>query len=53
MGTMSLIKEFWEFLRTRKRYWLMPIVIFLLLLGGLIAITAPNSAVAPLIYTLF
>ena len=52
MANQSLISEFWEFLKVRKRYWLMPIVIFLLLLGALIVFTE-TSAVAPFIYALF
>jgi len=49
---MSFIKEFWEFLITRKKYWLFPIIIVLVLLGGLI-IMGQGSAVAPFIYTIF
>jgi len=52
MANQSIITEFWEFLRVRKRYWLMPIVIVLLLLSGVI-IFAESSAVAPFIYALF
>ena len=52
MANQSIITEFWEFLRIRKRYWLLPIVIVLLLLGGLIVFTE-SSAVAPFIYALF
>lgn len=52
MGKLSLLKEFWDFLKTRKRYWLAPIIIILLLLGALIIFTE-SSAVAPFIYTLF
>ena len=49
---MSVIAEFWAFLRMRKKYWLVPIVLFLLFFGGLIILTQ-GSAVAPFIYTLF
>ena len=49
---MSFLKEFWEFLRTRKKYWLFPIIIVLVLFGGLIVLSQ-GSAVAPFIYTLF
>tara|TARA_B100000405_G_scaffold121592_1_gene85131 strand:+ start:609 stop:758 length:150 start_codon:yes stop_codon:yes gene_type:complete len=49
---MSFIIEFWEFLRERKKYWLLPIIIVLVLFGGLIVLTQ-GSAVAPLIYTIF
>ena len=52
MANQSIITEFWEFLRFRKRYWLLPIVIVLLLLGGLIVFTE-SSALAPFIYALF
>ena len=49
---MSFIKEFWEFLRVRKKFWLLPILIFLILFGGLI-ILSQGSAVAPFIYAIF
>ena len=49
---MDFIKEFWEFLKVRKKYWLLPIIIVLVLFGGLI-ILSQGSAVAPFIYTLF
>ncbi len=49
---MDFIKEFWEFLKVRKKYWLLPIVIVLVLFGGLI-ILSQGSAVAPFIYTIF
>jgi len=49
---MSFIKEFWEFLKVRKKYWLFPIVLFLLMFGALIILTQ-GSAVAPFIYTIF
>jgi hypothetical protein len=52
MANQSLVSEFWEFLKVRKRYWLMPIIISLLLLGALIVFTE-TSAVAPFIYALF
>jgi hypothetical protein len=52
MANQSLVSEFWEFLKVRKRYWLLPIVIFLFLLGALIVFTE-TSAVAPFIYALF
>ncbi len=52
MANQSIITEFWEFIKIRKRYWLLPIVIVLLLLGGLIVFTE-SSAVAPFIYALF
>ena len=49
---MSFIAELWEFLRARKKFWLMPIVIMMLIFGGLVVLTK-GSAVAPFIYTLF
>ena len=49
---MSFLKEFWEFLRVRKKYWLLPITIVLVLFGGLI-ILFQGSAIAPFIYTAF
>ncbi len=52
MGKLSIIKEFWSFLKVRKKWWLLPIAIALMLLGLLI-ILAEGSAVAPFIYTLF
>ena len=52
MMKQSLIGEFWEFLKFRKRYWLLPILIVLLLFGALI-VFSESSAVAPFIYALF
>lgn len=52
MSKTSILKEFMDFLRIRKRYWLAPIVIMLLLLSLLVVFTQ-SSAVAPFIYTLF
>jgi len=52
MANQSLISEFWEFFKVRKRYWLLPIVIMLSLLGLLIFFTE-GSTVAPFIYALF
>jgi|TARA_S200000501_G_scaffold288501_1_gene273168 hypothetical protein len=49
---MSFIKEFWEFLTVRKKYWLLPIIIVLVLFGGLIVLTQ-GSPIAPFIYTIF
>jgi len=49
---MSFLKEFWEFLRERKKYWLIPIIVVLVLFGGLI-ILSQGSAIAPFIYTIF
>jgi len=52
MGRMSVLSEFWEFLRQRKKFWLLPLVVILLLLGVVLVLTA-NSALAPFIYTVF
>jgi hypothetical protein len=49
---LSIISEFWDFLKTRKKWWLAPIVLIMLLMGLLIVLTE-GSAVAPFIYTLF
>ena len=49
---MSFFIEFWGFLRARKKFWLAPIVVMMLLLGGLIFLTQ-GSVVAPFIYALF
>lgn len=48
----SFVAELWEFLRIRKKFWLLPIMIVLAIFGGLIVLTQ-GSAVAPFIYTLF
>jgi hypothetical protein len=49
---IELLKDLWAFMKVRKKFWLAPIIIVLLLLGGLIVLTQ-GSAVAPFIYTLF
>ena len=49
---MSFLKELWAFMRARKKYWLLPIMIMMLLFGSLIVLTQ-GSAVAPFIYTIF
>lgn len=49
---MEMIKELWAFLRARKKFWLWPIFVMMLLLGALIVL-AQGSAIAPFIYTLF
>lgn len=49
---MSMVRELWSFLRTRKKYWLWPIFVVMALLGALIVL-AQGSAVAPFLYTLF
>tara|TARA_B100000700_G_C14646727_1_gene670030 strand:+ start:122 stop:271 length:150 start_codon:yes stop_codon:yes gene_type:complete len=49
---MSFLKEFFEFLKVRKKYWLIPILIVLALFGALIVLSQ-GSAIAPFIYTIF
>lgn len=49
---LELLKDLWDFMRVRKKFWLAPIIIVLVLLGTLIVL-AQGSAVAPFIYTLF
>lgn len=49
---MSIIKELWAFLKVRKKFWLLPIIAIMLLLGVLIVV-AQGSALAPFIYTIF
>jgi hypothetical protein len=49
---MSLLGELWRFMRVRKKFWLLPIIIVMFVLGGLLVL-AQGSAVAPFIYTLF
>ncbi len=49
---MSFVVEFWRFMRTRKKYWLAPVLIMMVLFGGLVVLSQ-GSAVAPFIYTLF
>jgi hypothetical protein len=52
MSKLSIAGEFWEFLKVRKKYWLLPIVFILLALGALMILTE-GSALAPFIYALF
>lgn len=49
---MDILKELWAFLRARKKLWLAPIIVVMLVMGGLL-ILAQGSVVAPFIYTLF
>lgn len=49
---MSFALELWSFMRARRKFWLLPIIVMMALLGGLIVLTQ-GSAVAPFIYTLF
>jgi len=49
---MSMFVELWNYLKTRRKFWLTPVLVMLVLLGGLIVLTQ-GSALAPLIYTLW
>ena len=49
---LNLVKELWAFMRTRKKFWLLPILVMMALLGGLLVLTQ-GSVVAPFIYTIF
>ena len=49
---MSFIAELWQFMRVRKKFWLLPILLMMALFGGLIVLTQ-GTAVAPFIYTVF
>ena len=49
---MTFLKDLWGFLRQRKKFWLLPIILILLTFGGLVVL-AGGSAIAPFIYTLF
>jgi len=49
---MDFLIEFWEFLKVRKKFWLLPMIILIFLFGGLIVL-AEGSAIAPFIYTIF
>ncbi len=49
---MAFLAEFWGFLKTRKKFWLAPILITMLVLGGILVL-AQGSAIAPFIYTIF
>ena len=49
---MSLIAELWVFMRVRKKFWLLPIIVMMVVFGGLVILTQ-GSAVAPFIYTIF
>jgi len=52
MGKLSVLAEFWQFLKVRKKFWLAPILVLLLLLS-LVIVLAQGSALAPFIYALF
>ena len=49
---MSFFYELWQFMRARKKYWMVPIMLVMVLFGGLIVLTK-GSVIAPMIYTLF
>ncbi len=49
---MSFLREFWAFMRVRKKYWLIPVMLVMALLGSLLVL-GQGSAIAPFIYTLF
>ena len=52
MSQFSLLREFWAFMRVRKKWWLLPIIVVMLLVGSLL-VFAQGSALAPFIYTVF
>jgi hypothetical protein len=49
---LSFLHDFWTFLRARKKYWLMPVFVMMVIFGALIVLTK-GSAIAPFIYTIF
>jgi hypothetical protein len=49
---MEFLRDLWNFLKTRKKFWLLPLIIILLLVGILVVLTS-SSAIAPFIYTIF
>ena len=49
---MEFLRDLWDFLRTRKKYWMIPLIIILIILGVLIVLSS-GSAIAPFIYTIF
>jgi competence protein ComGC len=49
---MSFLRELWQFLKTRKKFWLLPIILVIFIMGALLVL-AEGSAMAPFIYTLF
>lgn len=49
---MDFLNELWRFMRARKKFWLLPILIMMVVFGGLVVLTK-GSAIAPFIYTLF
>jgi hypothetical protein len=49
---LSFLVEFWEFLRERRKFWLLPLIVLMLVFGGLVVLTK-GTAIAPFIYTIF
>ncbi|MCE2947087.1 MAG: DUF5989 family protein [bacterium] len=49
---MSIFRELWRYMRARRKYWLLPVMVVMVLVGGLLVL-AKGSAIAPFIYTLF
>jgi hypothetical protein len=49
---MDFLRELWQFLKVRKKFWMLPIILVMVVLGGLLVL-AQGSAIAPFIYTLF
>lgn len=52
MGKLGILKEFWDFLKIRKKWWLTPIIFIMVLMGALI-VFSQGSALSPFVYTLF
>ena len=52
MSKLSILSELWSFMRVRKKWWLLPIMLFMVLFGALLVLTQ-NTALAPFIYALF
>jgi hypothetical protein len=52
MSKSSLAREFWEYMKTRKKWWLLPVIVMMVLIGFLL-VFAQGSALAPFIYTVF
>ncbi len=52
MAAMTLVREFWLFMKVRKKWWLLPIIVVMVLVGSLL-VFAQGSALAPFIYTIF
>jgi hypothetical protein len=50
---MSLVREFWDFMKMRKKFWLAPVIVVLVVLSAFIILASTSPVMAPLIYTLF